>query len=134
MVNELNDDTDILLHLLMELHTIIFLMHDHRPPFQCAVCLVWISGEEAIDSNIEYLTRLPNNENGYPEVFRPLPFADGHHIRQLFASIIAAYPADSSSQVSTSSVRYTHILMHCTSFVPSRSVFLSITYQNIYPS
>ena len=65
MVNELNDDTDILLHLLMELHTIIFLMHDHRPPFQCAVCLVWISGEEAIDSSIEYLTRLPNNENGY---------------------------------------------------------------------
>ena len=65
MANEVNDGTDILIHLLMELHTIIFLMHDHRPPFQCAVCLVWISGEEAIDSSIEYLTRLPNNENGY---------------------------------------------------------------------
>ena len=62
---EVNDSTGIIIYLLTELHTISFLMHDHRPPFQCAVCLAWIAGEEAIDSNIEYLTRLPGNENGY---------------------------------------------------------------------
>ena len=62
---EVNDNANIIAYLLTELHITGYLLHDHRPPFQCAVCLTWIAGEEAIDSNIEYLTRLPGNENDY---------------------------------------------------------------------